>query len=86
MSKSDEVTFALSPVELYAMLNGESITSHELATNLWQKMPLPPNLTHPNAWYVNQTHFSFKPPVGCWVPPPVKPLDQKTANRGSAAL
>ena len=93
------VSIALTPVELYAMLNGKSISQSELASNTWHEMPVPTGLgierflaTLPEpadprqaAWN-RQSHYSQPTPPDCWRPPPVRPLDPTVANRESAVL
>jgi hypothetical protein len=37
-----EISIALTPVQLYAILNGKSISQTELASNSWNEMPGPP--------------------------------------------
>ena len=42
MAESGEISFALTPVQLFAILNGKSISEAELASNSWHEMPGPP--------------------------------------------
>ena len=42
MADSGEVSIVLTPVQLYAILNGKSISQAELASNSWHEMPAPP--------------------------------------------
>ncbi len=42
MAGSGEISFALTPVQLFAILNGKSISQAELASNSWHEMPGPP--------------------------------------------
>lgn len=41
MADSGEISIALTPVQLYAILNGKSISQAELASNSWHEMPAP---------------------------------------------
>jgi hypothetical protein len=42
MAESGEISIALTPVQLFAILNGKSISQAELASNSWHEMPGPP--------------------------------------------
>lgn len=42
MAESGEISIALTPIQLYAILNGKSISQGELASNSWHEMPGPP--------------------------------------------
>jgi hypothetical protein len=42
MADSGEISIALTPIQLYAILNGKSISQGELASNSWHEMPGPP--------------------------------------------
>ncbi|MGI4830343.1 MAG: RNase A-like domain-containing protein [Janthinobacterium lividum] len=42
MDDDDELSIALTPIELFAILNGKSISPGELASNSWHEMPGPP--------------------------------------------
>ena len=41
MAESGEISIALSPVQLFAILNGKSISQGELASNSWHEIPGP---------------------------------------------
>ena len=41
MAESGEISIALTPVQLFAILNGKSISQGELASNSWHEMPGP---------------------------------------------
>lgn len=101
MADEGEVSIALTPVQLYAMLNGKSISQSELASNTWHEMPLPadlrndirrflgtlpePVMTRNDAWS-HQSHMSQPRRPDCWIPPPITQLDPQTAARQSAGL
>ena len=40
------ISIALTPIEMYAILNGDSISASELASNSWHRMPGPPPRTN----------------------------------------
>jgi hypothetical protein len=96
------ISFALTPVQLYAMLNGKSISQGELASNTWHEMPSPPlryedmqpflgsfpGISSPrsSAWAAQQTHFAYPNIPGDWTPSPTKPRDERTTNRTVAVL
>jgi hypothetical protein len=42
MADSGEISIALTPIQLYAILNGKSISQGEIASNSWHEMPGPP--------------------------------------------
>ncbi len=42
MAESGDIRVVLTPVQLYAILNGRSISAGELAANRWNEMPGPP--------------------------------------------
>ncbi len=100
MAEDNGISIALTPVQLFAMLNGKSISPGELASNTWHEMPSPPpfaeierflaTLPEPpsarqDAWS-HQSHYSQPTPPGCWVPPPIHPPSETSLNRGSAVL
>lgn len=47
MAESGEISIALTPVQLFAILNGKSISQAELASNSWHEMPRPPRSSDP---------------------------------------
>lgn len=101
VAEDSGISIALTPVQLYAILNGKSISQGELASNTWHEMPLPPDLslvrylrtlpetpTRQDAW-TRQSHYSQPRPPDCWVPPPIQrsaPPDPATVNRAGAVL
>lgn len=98
VAEDSGISIALTPVQLYAILNGKSISQGELASNTWHEMPLPPSLsiqrflstlpeTSPrqDAWS-RQTHYSQPRAPECWIPSPVQRTDPHTLARSSAAL
>jgi hypothetical protein len=102
VAEENGISIALTPVQLYAILNGKSISQGELASNTWHEMPLPPDLslvrylrtlpetpTRQDAW-ARQSHYSQPRAPDCWVPPPIQrsspPPDPAKANRIGAAL
>ncbi len=42
MADTGELSVVLTPIQLYAILNGKSISAQELASNSWSEMPGPP--------------------------------------------
>jgi hypothetical protein len=101
VAEDSGVSIALTPVQLYAILNGKSISQGELASNTWHEMPLPTDLslvrylrtlpetpTRQAAW-AGQSHYSQPRAPDCWVPPPIQrssPPDPATVNRTTAVL
>jgi hypothetical protein len=87
------VTVMLTPVQLYAMLNGMSISEGELSSNTWSMLPLPrdlPNLLpkpglRADAWS-RQTHYSQPNPPDCWMPPAVRRPSAESFTRATALL
>ena len=102
VAEDSGVSIALTPVQLYAVLNGKDISQGELASNTWHEMPLPPDyaaqrfiealrvpVTRPDPRqdaWSRQTHYSQPHPPDCWVPPPVLRADPESQNRGMAVL
>lgn len=49
-TEDGSVSFALTPVQLFAMLNGRSISPGELASNTWHEMPSPSSFSQIEAF------------------------------------